>query len=55
MAEIITADGDFRLYDFKIAGYEQETVNRRRIILQLWVNHAGVYIGSNGLSLQEIR
>ena len=55
MAEIITAEGSFRLYDFKIAGYEQETVNRRRIILQLWVNHAGVYIGSNGLSLQEIR
>ena len=55
MAEIITADGDFRLYDFEIAGYEQKTVYRRRVILQLWVNHAGVYIGSNGLSLQEIR
>ena len=55
MAEIITVDGDFRLYDFKIAGYEQETVNRRWIILRLRVNHAGVYIGSNGLPQQEIR
>lgn len=55
MAEIITADGDFRLYDFKIAGYEQETVNRRRVILQLRVNNTGIYISSNSLSLQEIR
>ena len=54
MAEVIPADRSFRFYDLEIAGYKQETVNRRWIVLQLWINDAGIHISRNGFPLQKI-